>query len=277
VDEVHFHEVGAVDAIIDIVGAAICHELLGVKRMLAGPVQLGGGYIRCAHGTMPVPAPATAELLCDAPVRLGGAEGEATTPTGAAILVGSVEAFTEQPTLTPQRIGYGIGRRDPPLPNVLRVVLADEHAPLAGAQHDRVVVLECNLDDMSPEAYDFVLDRLFEAGAVDAFLTPVIMKKTRPGVCLTALASPSEVAAVRAAMMRHTTTLGIRERQMPRTKLQRTIRRVETPYGPVRIKEAFLGQERVRWKPEYEDCRQLAEANGIPLQEIYDHVRPDDV
>jgi len=274
VDDVHFHEIGAVDSIVDIVGYALCLEQMEVERIISGPPELGGGTVTGRHGVFPVPAPATLEILKGIPVRIGGVPHEATTPTGAAILAASVHEFTDHPFMVPEKIGYGLGKRDPEIPNLLRAVLG----ATPGSEKERhfrqnLSVVECTLDDMNPEFYGHILDRLFKTGAFDVFMTPVIMKKSRPGVNLTVLCSPELEETVADLLLAETTTLGVRKLAASRRGLERTIRTVSTPYGPVRVKVAEKDGKTVRMKPEFEDCRRLAEEHQVPLEDIYRSVR----
>ncbi len=270
-DRVHFHEVGALDAIVDIVGGAIALDRLGVDRVLCSPVELGGGVARCEHGVLPVPAPATLELLRGAPVRLGAVPFEATTPTGAALLATVVDAFEERPEFVVNRIGYGIGHRDGPLPNVLRVCLGE--SPAVGREPEDLCLLECTVDDMNPECYDYVLERLFATGANDAWLTPVLMKKNRPGTLLSALCAPALAAALTDLLLIETTTLGVRRQTVTRKTLFRQQRRVTTRYGEVTVKIAYRRGLPLRGKPEYEDCKRLALERGVPIHAVYAAVR----
>lgn len=266
-EAVHFHEVGAVDSIIDIVGAAICLEQLGFPRVVASTIELGGGTVQCRHGAMPVPAPATAELLKGVPTGIGGVPDEATTPTGAAILAVTADAFSDRQQFVTRRIGYGLGTRNPPHPNLLRVFLADP-SDATGIALEPLHLLETTLDDMDPESYDFLLERLFDAGALDAFLTSVIMKKSRPGTNVTVLAPAECVAALRDTLFVHSTTLGVREQALQRSALRRETVSVTCRYGTVRVKRAYLGDRLVRAKPEYDDCRSLAERHAVALAEV---------
>lgn len=276
-DDVRFHEVGAVDSIVDIVGAAVGLEVLGVERVFASPVELGGGFVECAHGRLPVPAPATLEILKGVPVKTGLVPFETATPTGAAILASTVERFTERLTMRIERIGYGIGGRDTEIPNVLRVMLGRvegegrEMADAAEADMERgtALLLECNIDDMNPERYDYVMERLLEAGAFDVFLTPTIMKKSRPAVILSVLCGEEQAHEMKETLFSETTTLGMRESRVLRTMLRREIVSRSTPYGKVRIKRAYFRGRIIRSKPEYDDCRRLAGKHGIPLAEVY--------
>jgi uncharacterized protein (TIGR00299 family) protein len=276
VDAVHFHEVGAVDALVDIAGAAIALERLAPDRILCSTVELGSGLVRCAHGTLPVPAPATEELLRGIPTRRGGVPYEAATPTGAAILSSVVDTFTDVPSLTVTAVGYGAGRRDGPIPNVLRVLLADQPGPATDAAADGITgplaLLECNIDDMSPELYEHVLGLLFDQGALDAWLTPVIMKKGRPGTQIGVLCTEALAAPLTATLLTETTTLGVRRQPVARTALPREVRVVETEYGPIPVKLALQDGRPLKAKPEYEACRRIALEHGIPIRLIYEAV-----
>ncbi len=275
VEEVHFHEVGALDSIADIVGAAICQEALKVDRILSSPVQLGGGMVRCAHGLMPVPAPATAEILAGLPVRSGLVDYEATTPTGAAILAATVSEFTGTMDFTIGRTGYGIGHRDGPVPNVLRVFLGETSdsgretvEEKDGLTVAEAVMLECNIDDMDAEWYGHVTEMLFNAGASDVFLTPVVMKKSRPGHMLSVLSRRELVGSIKEAIFRETSTIGLREYPISKNALRREEGEVETRFGPVRVKRSYLGGRLVNEKPEFEECRRIAMEHGVTLEEV---------
>ena len=272
-DSVHFHEVGAVDAICDVVGTVTGLESLGLDELLFSTVSLGGGTARTAHGALPVPAPATAELLKGLPTRGGPVDLELATPTGAALLASLGRPSPHWPDMCVEQIGYGAGSRDiPELPNVLR--LAVGRTPSAGqTQSDHVWVIEANLDDMTGEQVGFCTEMLLSAGALDAFTTPIQMKKGRPAVKLSVVCAPEGLGAMEEAMWRHTTTLGIRRTLWQRSKLRRHIETVRTQWGEVRIKLAFLGDELVRCEPEYEDCRRIAESADLPLSEVYNMVR----
>lgn len=270
-DQVHFHEVGALDAIVDIVGGAIALDRLNVDRVLCSPVELGGGVTHGEHGVLPAPAPATLELLKGVPVKFGAVPFEATTPTGAALLATFVDEFVSRPELIVHRIGYGIGHRDGPIPNVLRVCLGE---PLPdGGEQAELCVLECNIDDMNPECYDYVLERLFAGGANDVWLTPVLMKKNRPGTVLSVLCLPMLEPELTELLLTETTTLGVRRYQVARTGLIRETARVATRYGQVAVKIAQLRGRPLRGKPEYEDCKRLALERGVPIHAVYAAVR----
>jgi uncharacterized protein (TIGR00299 family) protein len=272
-NEVHFHEVGALDSIADIVGAAICQEYIEVDEIQASTVELGGGFVKCAHGMMPVPAPATAEIIVGMPVRAGGMEYEATTPTGAAILAETVDCFTERPEMRVVRTGYGIGQRDGEIPNVLRVYLAEsQDAGQAMAQVEEGVMLECNLDDMNPEWYSHVQTLLFEGGAAEVFVTPVVMKKSRPGQLLSVLCDPGVADRVKEILFTETSTIGLREYVVNKHMLRREIRVVQTKFGDVNVKRSFYGDRLVNEKPEFEQCRKIALEKGLSLAEVQQEV-----
>lgn len=281
-EQVHFHEVGAVDAILDIVGAAICLEYLQVDKIIASKIELGGGFVRCAHGVLPVPAPAVVELLRGVPVTTGKVQFETTTPTGAAILVGNVDEYTEQLDLQIEKIGYGIGMRDLEIPNVLRVYLGElssEGRPvhektqegLSGLkwQNDDQMMLETNIDDMNPEILGYVEDKLWDCGALDVYKTPIIMKKGRPAVKLSVLAPKDKIEALQEIIFMETTAIGVRSYTVQKTMLIRKSEKVETRYGSVRVKFSYLDGQLVKYKAEYEDCKKIAAEAGVPLREIY--------
>jgi len=268
-EEVHFHEVGALDSIADIVGAAICQEYLEVDEIQASPVQLGGGFVKCAHGVMPVPAPATAEIVADMPVKTGLVEYEATTPTGAAILAATVDRFVPGMDLVVHRTGYGIGQRDGVVPNVLRVYLAGEKSgSVEDVTEEEAVILECNLDDMNPEWYSHVTELLFNAGASDVFMTPVVMKKSRPGHMLSVLCDIELSGRMKEILFRETTSIGLRTTAVKKSMLRREVVKVRTKYGVIDLKRSFYGGKVVNEKPEFEQCRRLASKHGITLDEI---------
>ncbi|MDD5475535.1 MAG: nickel pincer cofactor biosynthesis protein LarC [Syntrophales bacterium] len=275
IKEVHFHEVGAIDSIIDIVGAAICLERLGVDRIISSSVELGGGFVTCAHGTLPVPTPATAGILKGIPVSIGRTRFEMTTPTGAAILASTVHAFTDSIHFNLLNTGYGIGTRDIEIPNVLRLMLGEYEKEEAffNKEQDRVFLVECNIDDMNPEIFEYCLERLFEAGALDAWITPIVMKKSRPAATLSALCEAKERFAVEDILLTETTTSGLRRQVLSRNALRRENKSIMTEYGEVGIKGTFRGREGVTFKPEFEDCRKLAREHGISIQRVYEAVK----
>lgn len=271
VDAVHFHEVGAVDAIVDIVGAALGFDRLGIEAFYASPLTDGRGFTRSRHGVIPVPAPATAALLAmaGAPSREAETELELVTPTGAAVVT-TLAQFC-RPEFSVAKVGYGFGRRELPWPNALRLWIGESTASAvhSGAEHDDTVVLETNIDDMNPQFYAPLLARLFAAGALDAFLTPVIMKKGRPGVVVTVLVPPDRAGACTDLLLTETTSLGVRQRTERRVKAPRTFEVVTTPWGSATVKLKHWAGQPVAAAPEFEDCRALAEANNVPLGEVH--------
>jgi uncharacterized protein (TIGR00299 family) protein len=267
VEQVHFHEVGAVDAIVDVVGACCGLHRLGIAEVYASALPLGGGWVESAHGRLPVPAPATAELLRDVPAYGGPVEAELVTPTGAAIVSTVGRRFGAMPPMTVKAIGWGAGGRDLPHPNVLRLFVGEAAAALP---EQRLTVIETNLDDMNPELFDHLMERLFAAGALDVFYTPIVMKKSRPGTLVSVLAEPGLVSVMNDLLFRETTTLGVRVMEVARRCLDREWREVETRYGRVRVKTGLMGMEVVTSAPEYEDCKRLAREQGVPVKAVYD-------
>jgi uncharacterized protein (TIGR00299 family) protein len=276
VEKVHLHEVGALDSIIDIVGTVFAMAWAGADRVVCSPLNVGGGMVHSAHGVFPVPAPATVRILGDAPVYSGAVQKELVTPTGALIATTYASSFGPIPAMKVERVGYGAGDRDDPVtPNVLRVLIGEEQAPGAvqafrpavGAG-DRVTVIECEIDDMNPQLFGVVMDRLYAAGALEVFYIPVQMKKNRPGTLLTVVAPPALHAAMTAIVFRETTTIGLRHHQVDRECLERAIVEVETPVGRVRVKVASRGGQVLNATPEFEDCARLAAASNLPVKEV---------
>ena len=266
-ETVHFHEVGAVDSIIDVVGAALGLTQLAPRRIISGPLPLGHGLVETAHGRYPLPAPATAELLRGAPITAGDCAQELVTPTGAAIVV-EVACFGSLPAMTLERIGYGVGSRDlADRPNLLRGLLGTA-APV-GLETDEVTVIECHLDDCNPEWLGALLDRLLKAGAIDAGFAPLQMKKNRPGLRLTVLAPPPLETELARLVLRESTAIGLRLHRERRLKLRREEATVQTPLGSARVKMIFEGTALLRVTAEHESCKELAAASGRPLPEIY--------
>lgn len=268
-ERVHFHEVGALDSIADIVGAAICLDYLKVDKVMSSSIQLGGGMVKCAHGLMPVPAPATTEIVQGVPVKSGLVQHEATTPTGAAILVATVDEFTDQIDFPIQKTAYGIGQRDvSEVPNVLRVYLSETSPEPEDSRLEEAWMLECNIDDMNPEWYDHLFGKLLEAGASDVFLTPIIMKKSRPANKLSVLCSKNIVPEMKSIIFNNSTTIGLREYPVTKTVLLREEKEIETELGTVRVKySSFQGKE-IRVKPEFEDLKKLALQHNLSLNEV---------
>lgn len=269
IEKVHFHEVGAVDAMVDIVCAAVGAEALGVEEFVCSPLNIGGGTVKCAHGTFPVPAPATVELLKGAPVYSSGIEAELVTPTGAAIVKILARRFASFPAMKIDRVGYGAGTRDfPRHANVVRLTIGEAQPEVAATQQETITVLEANLDDLNPQVFGYVMDRLREDGALDVFAVPVQMKKNRPGMLLTVLSRPEDAPKLTRLIFAETTTLGVRRRDEQRQALARKWVSVATPWGDVRMKIASLNGSIANYAPEYEDCRRLAEEYHVPLKTV---------
>lgn len=266
---VHFHEVGALDSIADIVGAAICLNFLKVDKVMSSQIQLGGGMVKCAHGIMPVPAPATALIVQNVPVRTGLVQHEATTPTGAAILVATVDEFTDQIDFQIQKTGYGIGQRDiSEIPNVLRVYLSENNKIPDNTRQEEAWLIECNIDDMNPEWYDHLFRKLFEAGASDVYLTPIIMKKSRPANVLSVLCSRKIILEIKIILFQNSTTIGMREYAVTKTVLERKEKEIETELGKMRVKCCYFQGKEIRFKPEIDDLTRLATEHGLSLNEV---------
>lgn len=271
-DEVHFHEVGATDAIVDIVGASICLEFLKPDSIVCGPIELGSGMVKCEHGLMPVPAPATAELLLNCPTTRGRVNGEATTPTGAAILSTTIDSFEIPNNVRVKRIGYGLGQKDFSVPNVLRVSFCELDSELV---QELNVEIECNIDDMSPEAIGPVFEQLLDVGALDVFVTPIMMKKSRPAHRLTVLAPQEKAKILIDSVLSATTTLGVRTHLVAKHMLPRQIRNIQSRYGNVRVKVAKLSNSESKWKVEHEDLLRIAKEQDLQYLKIKDQVEED--
>lgn len=270
-EDVHFHEIGAVDTIVDVVGAVIGLELLEIKKLSASPLPLGRGRVSCAHGTLPLPAPATVALLEGVPIRDGGVERELVTPTGAAILSGLCEAFGPLPDMVLSAVGYGVGAHpaaDPP--NVLRLMVGESQPQYTTR---KLLLMETHIDDMNPEFYEHLMESCFAEGALDVVLVPVLMKKNRPATLVRILMDPILKDRVAARVFCETTTLGVRFHEVDRLELHREPVTVDTPWGAVRVKAATLPDGTVRYQPEYEECKEAARRSGQPLPTVYDQVR----
>jgi uncharacterized protein (TIGR00299 family) protein len=272
IERVHFHEVGALDAIVDVVGAAICFEVLRIERFVSSPLHVGSGIVKMAHGQFPIPPPAVAELLKGVPFYSTEVKGELLTPTGAAIITTVCTEYGSIPPMTTDATGYGAGTREyQDFPNVLRVMLGETEAN--GARDERLWMLETNLDDASPQIIGHVMDRVLELGALDCFFTPVQMKKNRPGVLLSVLCGAGEKEAVMKLLFTETTTLGVRSYEVTRRALQRSVVRVETQYGPIDVKVAHLDGRVVNEMPEFEQCRRAAAKADVPLKIVEEAAR----
>ena len=270
VEQIHFHEVGAIDAIVDIVCASVGAEALGVDQWICSPLNVGGGSVECAHGTIPIPAPATLELLKNAPVYSGEIQKELVTPTGAAIVSVLASGFSSFPTMRTEKIGYGAGTRNfKNTPNVLRLSVGE-----TAAQHaspfpvEEITVLEANIDDMTPQVFGYVMEQALSNGALDAFGTPVQMKKSRPGMLLTVLCRTEDEQSLTKLILSETTTLGVRMRRETRAALTRRHVNVSTKWGEIRMKLANLNGSISNYAPEYEDCRRIAKEQEVPLKTV---------
>jgi uncharacterized protein (TIGR00299 family) protein len=266
VEQIHLHEVGAVDSIVDVVGAVYGFEQLGAERIVASPLNVGGGTVRCAHGVFPVPAPATARLLRGVPVYAGDVPMEMVTPTGALLVTGYAGSYGPLPAMSIDRIGYGAGDRDPARhPNVLRLIVGDA---AADSHVGRVVEILCEIDDMNPQLFGPLMDYLHQAGALDVFYAPVQMKKNRPGTLVTVLARPEERERLSGILFRETTTIGVRYQEMLRECLERDIVDVQTPLGTVRFKVAVRNGRVLNAAPEFDDCARIAAERGLPVKDV---------
>jgi hypothetical protein len=272
-EAVHFHEVGAMDAIIDVVGAVVGLAALGIDKVFCSPLHVGSGTIECAHGILPVPAPATAELIKGRPAYSTGVDGELLTPTGAAILTTLASGFGPMPAMTVNQVGYGAGTADPAIPNLLRVTIGEACDGVGDYAVEQTVSIETNIDDMNPQLYDHLMGRLLDEGALDVFLTAVQMKKNRPGTLLSVICKSDAVGSLADILMQETTTIGLRWRVDNRIMAAREIRRIDTVHGPVAVKLARSRGRIINLTPEYDDCKRLALEKGLPLKKIIDDVR----
>jgi pyridinium-3,5-bisthiocarboxylic acid mononucleotide nickel chelatase len=271
VDDVHFHEVGALDAIVDVVGAAICFDLLEIDKFICSPLHVGSGVVEMAHGRFPVPPPAVAELLKGAPFYSTDIKGELLTPTGAAIITTVSKRYGSMPAIEVAQIGYGAGTREyESFPNVLRVLVGTTESELIS---ERLLIIETNIDDVSPQIVGHVMDRAFELGALDCYFTAVQMKKNRPGVLLSVLCDAGTKDSIMQLLFRETTTLGVRSYEVDRRALARSIVRVETQYGPIDVKVAQLNGQVVNEMPEFDQCRSAATRAGVPVKVVEDAVK----
>ena len=262
ISDIHFHEVGTLDAVADVVGVCLLMEQIEADQIIASPVHVGSGFVRCAHGILPVPAPATALILMDVPTYGGQVKGELCTPTGAALLRYFASSFGDRPIMKTAAIGYGMGSKDFERLNCIRAFLGETEG-----KREEIVRLECNLDDMTGEALGFATEVLFANGARDVFTTPIGMKKSRPGVMLSVICLPEDADRLAALMLKHTTTLGVRRQDCSRYLLERTVETVETIYGPLRVKRAS-GQGIVKAKPEYDDAAAAAMRHNVSLHQV---------
>ncbi len=267
IGQIHFHEVGSLDAVADVVGCCLLINKLDVSSILASPIHVGSGFVHCAHGVLPVPAPATAHILMGVPTYSGNIKGELCTPTGAAVLKHFVQKFGSMPVMTTEKIGYGMGNKDFEIANCVRVFLSSE-----SEGHDEIAELSCNLDDMTPEAIGFAIDILMEEKALDVFATPIVMKKSRPAYMLTCLCRPEDQERMTKLLLKHTTTLGVRFKICNRNILSYKVRTAETKYGSIRIKCGY-GYGVNKEKAEYEDVKQAATTYSLSIADVLNEIK----
>ncbi len=269
IEQVHFHELGSADTIVDVVGTVVSLDYLGVEEMLSSPLPMGTGMVKTSHGIYPVPAPAVTEILRDIPVYSSGIPTEIVTPTGAALVAALASDFCLLPPMRIQAVGYGAGDRDLEIPNVLRGFLGEREVPGSGRTRERRLVFSANIDDMNPEIYPYVMEKLFEAGAEDVWLCPIYMKKARPAVTISVLVPPSREEDIKEVLFAETKTLGIRIAEVDKEYLDRMVVEVNTAFGNIRVKLARREGKPVNLAPEYEDCRKAALRFGVPLKDVY--------
>ena len=271
-EEIHFHELGGLDSVVDIVGSVwgICQ--MGIDELYVSKVNVGTGFVKCEHGILPVPAPATLALMKGKPIYSSGVERELLTPTGAAILTSFGSQFGEMPLMSLERIGYGAGRDDLPHPNLLRLIIGTSAETFG---KEKVVVIETNIDDMNPQFYDYVMEKLLATGALEVFVTPIMMKKNRPATLLTVISPPGKLPSLTAFLLRETTTLGLRWREEERSRTDREIISLQTRYGKIRFKLARWEGRMVNLAPEYEDCKRLALKKRVPLKEVFEEAKKE--
>lgn len=269
IDKIHFHEIGAIDTIIDVAGTVIGFKKLGIGKIYCSKLNVGTGFVTFSHGKWPVPAPATAEILKNVPIYHNNIEAELVTPTGAAIITTLADEFGEMPSMKVEKIGYGAGSKDLEQPNVLRVFLGE----MENSGNETINIIETNIDNMNPEIYPYVIDKLMENGALDAYLTSIIMKKGRPAVKLTVLSEIKDTDKLCSIIFDETTTLGVRIYSVQRKKLEREIKTIKTKYGNVRAKISKLDNKIQNIMPEYEDCVRIAKAKKIPLKRVYEEMK----
>jgi len=272
VDDIHFHELGGLDSIVDIVGSVWGLDQLEIQQIHVSKVNVGTGFVRCEHGLLPVPAPATLYLMKGKPIYSSGVERELLTPTGAAILTSLGLEFGPMPLMKVERIGYGAGRDELSHPNVLRLIIGTS---VSNSEKEKVMVIETNIDDMNPQFYDFVMEELFAMGIKDVFLTPIIMKKNRPATLLTIVTSPEKLSSITKFLLKETTTIGLRWREEVRARADREILSLRTKYGKIRFKLARWDGKMINVSPEYEDCKRLALEKRISLKEIFEEAKKE--
>jgi hypothetical protein len=276
-DKIHFHEIGGLDSIIDITSAVIGIKTLGIEEIYSSALPVGKGFVKCAHGVIPVPAPATLELLKNIPTYSGGIESEMITPTGAGIIGTLAKSFRERPLMKIERTGYGAGEKEFTIPNLLRVsigekILKDKHSK-DGYVSDEAVLIETNIDDMNPEFYDYIMEKLFSQGALDVFLTPIQMKKNRPAHMFSIVVYEQNLKEILEVLFSESTTLGVRIREIKRLRLAQQNFIAETKYGKIRVKVGIFKGEIKNVAPEYEDCKKIAKQHKVPLKEVYEEAK----
>ncbi|MEA3453903.1 MAG: nickel pincer cofactor biosynthesis protein LarC [Candidatus Caldatribacteriota bacterium] len=277
IDKIHFHEIGGLDSIVDITSTVIGIKTLGIEEIHSSALPVGKGFVKCAHGVIPVPAPATLELLKNIPTYSGGIESEMITPTGAAIIGTLAKSFRERPLMKVERIGYGAGEKEFTIPNLLRVsigekILKDENLK-DGYVSDKAVLIETNIDDMNPEFYDYIMDQLFSQGALDVFLTPIQMKKNRPAHMLSIIVYEQNLKEILEVLFSESTTLGVRIREIKRLRLTQQNFIAETKYGKIKVKVGIFKGEIKNIAPEYKDCKKMAKQHQVPLKEVYEEAK----
>lgn len=277
IEKIHFHEIGGLDSIIDISSAVIGIKALEIKEIYSSPLPLGKGFVKCAHGILPLPAPATLELLKNIPTYSGGMESEMVTPTGAAIISTLTKDFGERPLMKIEKIGYGAGEREFSIPNLLRVsigekILSDRDL-MDGYVHDEALLIETNIDDMNPEFYDYIMDKLFSQGALDVFLTPIQMKKNRPAQMFSIIVYEQNLKEILKVLFSESTTLGVRIKEVKRLKLTQQNFIAETKYGKIKVKVGIFKEDIKTIAPEYQDCQKIAQQYQVPLKEIYEEAK----
>jgi uncharacterized protein (TIGR00299 family) protein len=269
-EEIHFHELGGLDSIVDIVGAVWGIRQLGIEKIHVSKVNVGAGFVKCEHGILPVPAPATLSLMEGKPIYSSGVERELCTPTGAALLTSLGSEFGSMPLINVERIGYGAGRDNLPHPNLLRLIIGTSEST---SGKEKVVVIETNIDDMNPQFYDYLIEKLLAMEVLEVFITPILMKKNRPGHLLTIICPSEKLPSVTKFLLRETTTLGLRWHEEERAKADREILTRETKYGKIRFKLARWDGRVVNLSPEYEDCKRSALKKGVPLKEVFEEAK----
>ncbi len=267
-DEIHLHELSATDALVDIIGSCIAIKEMEISKIYSSPLNLGSGFVSCQHGVLSIPAPATLELIKNIPVYSSQIKEELTTPTGAAIITTLADEFCPQPLMKIKKIGYGAGSKNLPIPNFLRIYLGEEE----NYNEDNILQIETNIDDLSPQIYDYLFERLFEAGALDVYLTPIIMKKTRPAVILSTLIYEQDLVKIKDIIFCETTTLGMRIHKVNRIILKREVKEVNTKFGKIKVKIVKENNKIIKTIPEYEDCKKIAKKYKMPLRDVFKEI-----